>query len=113
MPLGRGAGWVAERIGAPRTFPLAGILCALAAALFAWKLPALRHAILHAIRARGIIPLPNDQINSWNRPSLSPNPAPSPLTFNRPAVYNAMNPELILAMRDALGQIVAQKMCRR
>lgn len=31
------------------------------------------------------------------------------LTFNRPAVYNAMNPELILAMRDALGQIVAQK----
>jgi 2-(1,2-epoxy-1,2-dihydrophenyl)acetyl-CoA isomerase len=31
------------------------------------------------------------------------------LTFNRPQVYNAMNPELILAMRDGLADIVQRK----
>lgn len=59
VPLGHlSAGWVAERIGAPRTFTLAGILCALAAALFAWKLPALRRHLRTQYEARGIIPAP-------------------------------------------------------
>ena len=34
------------------------------------------------------------------------------LTFNRPDVYNAMNPELILAMRDVTAEIMASKTLR-
>ena len=34
------------------------------------------------------------------------------LTFNRPEVYNAMNPELIRAMRDVTAEIVGSTTIR-
>ena len=34
------------------------------------------------------------------------------LTFNRPDVYNAMNPDLILAMRDVTAEIAASRTLR-
>ncbi len=62
VPLGHlSAGWVAERIGAPRTFTLAGVLCALAAATFAWKLAHLRRHLREQYRARGIIAAPSNE----------------------------------------------------
>jgi MFS family permease len=36
------AGWVAERIGAPRTDAIGGLVCVCAASIFALRLPALR-----------------------------------------------------------------------
>jgi MFS family permease len=37
------AGWVAERVGAPRTVALGGVVCLAAASVFAQRLPVLRH----------------------------------------------------------------------
>ncbi|MBL8519747.1 MAG: MFS transporter, partial [Betaproteobacteria bacterium] len=50
------AGWVAERFGAPRTFTLAGMLCALAAVIYALNLARLRRHLREQYTARGIIP---------------------------------------------------------
>jgi MFS family permease len=56
VPVGHfAAGWVAEHIGAPRTFTVAGVLCAIATAAFAWKLPQLRRHLRVQYTARGII----------------------------------------------------------
>jgi MFS family permease len=37
------AGWLAERIGAPRTVALGGAICIVASAIFSQRLPSLRH----------------------------------------------------------------------
>ena len=57
LPLGHlAAGALAERIGAPFTFLAGGILCALAGAVFAWRLPSFRHHLRPRYVERGIIP---------------------------------------------------------
>lgn len=50
------AGALASRIGAPRTVMLGGIICVLAAAAFARRLPELRRLVRPVYRERGIIP---------------------------------------------------------
>lgn len=50
------AGALASRIGAPRTVMLGGIICLLAAAAFARRLPELRRLVRPIYRERGIIP---------------------------------------------------------
>jgi MFS family permease len=58
-PLGHlASGWLAEHIGAPRTFLVNGVACILAGLLFAWRLPKLRNALRHIYIRRGIIPPP-------------------------------------------------------
>ena len=50
------AGALAHRIGAPHTVMLGGAVCIAGAALFAWRLPALRRLVRPIYRERGIIP---------------------------------------------------------
>ena len=58
-PLGHlTSGWLAEQIGAPRTFLVNGIVCCAAGLLFAWRLPHLRGALRRIYIKRGIIPAP-------------------------------------------------------
>jgi len=57
LPIGHlGAGFLAERIGAPLTFLLGGAVCLLAGALFTFGLPAFRAGLRPAYVERGIIP---------------------------------------------------------
>ena len=46
------AGWLAERIGAPRTVALGGAICIVASAIFSLRLPSLRHEGLRLIVAQ-------------------------------------------------------------
>jgi MFS family permease len=56
-PLGHlAAGWLAEHIGAPRTFTVCGTICACAAAAYWLYLPRLRAHIRPLYEQRGIIP---------------------------------------------------------
>jgi MFS family permease len=48
------AGWVAERIGAPHTVVIGGVVCAGGAALFGLRLPSLRHEARQLIVAQGL-----------------------------------------------------------
>jgi hypothetical protein len=48
------AGTVAERIGAPKTIALGGLICIVAAAVFAQRLPALRVEARQLIVAQGL-----------------------------------------------------------
>ena len=58
-PLGHlTSGWLAEQVGAPRTFLVNGIVCCAAGLLFAWRLPHLRGALRRIYIKRGIIPAP-------------------------------------------------------
>ena len=58
-PLGHlAAGWLAELIGAPRTFTVCGVLCALVVAGYALYLPRLRLHLRPIYLKRGIIPSP-------------------------------------------------------
>jgi MFS family permease len=62
-PLGHlAAGWLAEHIGAPRTFLACGLFCALATLLYALNLPRLRIHIRPLYAERGIIPAPVTEI---------------------------------------------------
>jgi len=57
LPIGHlGAGYLAERIGAPLTFLSGGTLCALAGLVFAIRLPSFREHLLPLYLERGIIP---------------------------------------------------------
>lgn len=57
LPIGHlGAGFLAERIGAPLTFLLGGAVCLLAGALFTFGLPAFRAELRPLYIERGIIP---------------------------------------------------------
>jgi MFS family permease len=59
-PLGHlASGWLAEHLGAPRTFLVNGIICSLAGLLFALKLPRFRKALRPIYVERGIIPAPS------------------------------------------------------
>lgn len=49
------AGALANRIGAPRTLMIGGTICATAAALFAWYLPALRKLVRPIYIEKGIV----------------------------------------------------------
>jgi MFS family permease len=56
-PLGHlASGWLAEQLGAPRTFLVNGIICSLAGLLFAFKLPRFREVLRPIYVERGIIP---------------------------------------------------------
>jgi MFS family permease len=56
-PLGHlAAGWMAEHIGAPRTFTLCGLLCAVTVGSYALYLPRLRAHLRPIYLERGIIP---------------------------------------------------------
>jgi MFS family permease len=58
-PLGHlAAGWLAEHVGAPRTFTVCGLLCAGAATVYWLYLPRLRQHIRPLYAGRGIIPAP-------------------------------------------------------
>ena len=58
-PLGHlASGWLAEHIGAPRTFLVNGIVCCIAGLLFAWQLPRFIGALRPIYIKRGIIPAP-------------------------------------------------------
>ncbi len=48
------AGWVAERLGAPSTVAMGGVICMAAAAVFAARLPALRDETRHLIVAQSL-----------------------------------------------------------
>ena len=62
-PLGHlAAGWLAEHIGAPRTFLACGVFCALATIVYAFNLPKLRLHIRPLYAERGIIPPPDTEI---------------------------------------------------
>ena len=62
-PLGHlAAGWLAERIGAPHTFLVCGLFCALATIVYALYLPKLRRHIRPLYAERGIIPPPDTEI---------------------------------------------------
>jgi len=50
------AGWLAERIGAPYTVALGGSICIIAAAVFSFYLPSLRHEARQLILAQEISP---------------------------------------------------------
>jgi MFS family permease len=57
LPIGHlGAGFLAERIGAPLTFLAGGIACALAGLVFAIRLPSFREHLRPLYLERGIIP---------------------------------------------------------
>ena len=56
------AGWLAEHIGAPRTFLVCGLFCGLTAIIYALNLPRLRVHIRPLYAARGIIPPPDTEI---------------------------------------------------
>ncbi|MBK7660803.1 MAG: MFS transporter [Betaproteobacteria bacterium] len=61
LPVGHlGAGWLAEHIGAPRTFLAGGIACALAGCAFAAALPSFREGLRPLYVRRGIIPASRD-----------------------------------------------------
>jgi MFS family permease len=49
-----GAGWTAERIGAPRTVAMGGLICIAAAGVFAMRLPSFRGEARELIVAQGI-----------------------------------------------------------
>ena len=56
-PLGHlAAGWLAEHIGAPRTFTVCGLVCAVSVASYALYLPRLRAHLRPIYLKRGIIP---------------------------------------------------------
>ena len=56
-PLGHlAAGWLAEHIGAPRTFTVCGLTCAVAVGIYALYLPRLRAHLRPIYLKRGIIP---------------------------------------------------------
>ena len=56
MPIGSLlAGVLANKIGAPRTLAISGIICLMATAFFITKLPALKRAIRPIYRKKGII----------------------------------------------------------
>ena len=56
-PLGHlAAGWLAEQIGAPRTFAVCGLTCAVAVGIYALYLPRLRAHLRPIYLKRGIIP---------------------------------------------------------
>ena len=56
-PLGHlAAGWLAEHIGAPRTFTACGVVCILAVAVYAFYLPRLKASLRPIYLQRGIIP---------------------------------------------------------
>lgn len=58
-PLGHlAAGWLAEHIGAARTFTVCGLVCAAAVAIYALYLPRLRAHLRPIYLQRGIIPAP-------------------------------------------------------
>ncbi len=58
-PLGHlTAGWLAAHIGAPRTFTVCGIACALSATIYWLHLPKLRAHLRPIYELRGIIPAP-------------------------------------------------------
>ena len=62
-PLGHlAAGWLAEHIGAPRTFLVCGLFCGLTAIIYALNLPRLRVHIRPLYAARGIIPPPDTEV---------------------------------------------------
>ena len=65
VPLGHlSAGWLAQQIGAPRTFLVCGILCALGALAYGWRLRRLRLHLRNVYIERGILPadeLPPDK----------------------------------------------------
>jgi MFS family permease len=48
------AGWLAERIGAPITVALGGLVCVAAALAFAWKLPSIRAEARELVAAQGM-----------------------------------------------------------
>jgi MFS family permease len=48
------AGWLADRIGAPHTVVIGGVVCAGGAAVFALRLPSLRHEARELIVAQGL-----------------------------------------------------------
>jgi MFS family permease len=50
------AGWLAEHIGAPRTFTVLGLVCAVAVVSYALVLPRLRTQLRPIYLRRGIIP---------------------------------------------------------
>ena len=56
------AGWLAEHIGAPRTFLVCGLFCGLTAIIYALNLPRLRVHIRPLYAARGIIPPPDTEV---------------------------------------------------
>ena len=59
-PLGHlAAGWLAEQIGAPRTFTVCGLLCAVAVVIYALYLPQLKAQLRPIYLKRGIIPPPS------------------------------------------------------
>jgi MFS family permease len=61
LPLGHLAGgWLAEHIGAPRTFLAGGLLCMLAGLVFAARIGSFRTHLRTAYLSRGIIPSPGD-----------------------------------------------------
>jgi MFS family permease len=51
-------GAVAERVGAPLTIALSGLVCLMAGAWFAWRLPALRALVRPVYRELGILTVP-------------------------------------------------------
>ena len=58
-PLGHlAAGWLAEQIGAPRTFTVCGLLCAVAVVIYGLYLPQLKAQLRPIYLKRGIIPPP-------------------------------------------------------
>ena len=59
-PLGHlAAGWLAEQIGAPRTFTVCGLLCAVAVVIYGLYLPQLKAQLRPIYLKRGIIPPPS------------------------------------------------------
>jgi len=48
------SGWVAERIGAPRTVAMGGLVCVAASSIFAMRLPSLRGEARELIVAQGL-----------------------------------------------------------
>jgi MFS family permease len=55
------AGWVAEHIGAPRTFLVCGVFCGVCVLLYLFNLPTLRAHIRPIYEARGIIEAPSTE----------------------------------------------------
>jgi MFS family permease len=55
------AGWIAEHVGAPRTFLICGVFCSLCVFVYLTQLSALRAAIRPLYAARGIIDAPSEE----------------------------------------------------
>ena len=68
------AGALAHRLGAPRTVMLGGAVCIAGAAVFAWRLPALRRLVQPIYRERGIIPEVAAGIEAATEGSVSERP---------------------------------------